>query len=596
MKKKPLFPISVRRLVMIFCLPFVLLLCYACIYLYKTSQKELSMLVQKNAFSIMEQVEDTINEKLSLSETLPNVLTTSSYFYDIKKNIANNQPVISPEDYRDFSNSVYDFLLLHSAYFDSAFFYLDDYTILLYRSNSNKQLYRSRFNFKEYKDYFDIHSLIWTNIDSVDYPYTLYQAEFAKNGLIEVLGNETTDTHGVLFLEINDDLFLSSLTNSKVTPSSCITLVYNGKIQYTSSDLFGCDTLENLSSKEQETLRNKIETTDSMISYEHEGNYYIYYPLELNNMGILAVIPLKEMYLNYQNFSNAVIPFIVILVTICIILYFAITHIITKPILSLVRQLESVNTDFDQINYPDSGGTEIYLICDSINHFIVHIKTLMKNLELEMIAKQNAELQALYFQINPHFLYNALDCIHQLCSWGDVEKATTMVNQLATFYRIGVSKGNVIIPLSDEITHIQMYLSILKTRFEDFQYKIEISEECKQASVTKLILQPIVENAVYHGLRPYRTDGTVTITAKKEEKDLILTVTDNGGGIADNLLSSIQDSLLHTMDEKAPQIYGIKNVHDRIFLTYGAPYGLTINSTMDLGTTVTIRLPYQIIS
>ena len=597
MKKKSSFTISIRNLVMIFCLPFVLLILFACTYLYSISQKEITSLIRANAITIVEQVGDTLNEKVDTLNTLPNSITTSSYYYGMRKSINENEneTAISPSDYRDFSNSVYNFLILHSNYFESAFFFLDDYTITLYRSNSGKQLFKTSFDFEKYKDNYASYTLNWITLDSNDYPYTLYEGNFSQNGLMELLGSKDSNTHGVLFLEINDDIFTSSLVNSKITASSCVTLVNNGKIQYSSSNLFGCDTLERLTQKEHDTLATQIThvPSDSTISYEYADNYYIYKPLNSQGMGVLAVIPTAEMYLNYHNFSNAVIPFIVLLITFCLILYFVITHIMTLPILSLVEQLKFISMNHLETPVHTKGGKEIHLICDSINNLITQVKLLMKNLEVEMLAKQTAELQILYFQINPHFLYNTLDCIHQLCDLGEVEKAGTMLDQLATFYRIGVSKGMVQIPLKEEITHIKMYLEILKTRFEDFQYSITFPDEYNDCPVIKLILQPIVENAVYHGIRPYRTDGCVSISVTNEESDLLLIVSDDGGGIPDNILADIQTSLSTPMDEKSPQIYGIKNVHDRIHLTYGFPYGLTVESVIDEGTVVTLRLPYK---
>ena len=111
-----------------------------------------------------------------------------------------------------------------------------------------------------------------------------------------------------------------------------------------------------------------------------------------------------------------------------------------------------------------------------------------------------------------------------------------------------------------------------------------------------MTLQPIVENAVYHGLRPCRTDGTIRISAEKEGSCLLIRISDDGGGIPDRLLEDIRASLYCSMSEKPAHIYGIKNVHDRLQLTYGFGYGLTIDSVLEEGTTVTLRIPYQALS
>ena len=329
------------------------------------------------------------------------------------------------------------------------------------------------------------------------------------------------------------------------------------------------------------------------ITRELGDNYIIYRPLAYENMGVLAVIPMDEMYMNYRRFSSLAIKFSFLLLTVCLAVYFTVTHLLTRPISSLVDQLNYVSENHLDTVVTASGGQEISRICEGINHMIGRLKLLMKNLEIEMLTRQEAELQALYFQINPHFLYNALDCVHQLCDLGEVEKAGQMVDQLATFYRIGVSKGMVQIPLKDELTHVEMYLAILKTRFEDFQYEIAVPEEFWDCSIIKLVLQPIVENAVYHGLRPCRTDGTITISARHEGCCLLICVHDDGGGIPDRLLADIRASLGCSMSEKPANVYGIKNVHDRLQLTYGCGYGVSIDSVLEEGTTVTLRIPFR---
>ena len=148
------------------------------------------------------------------------------------------------------------------------------------------------------------------------------------------------------------------------------------------------------------------------------------------------------------------------------------------------------------------------------------IRTLTLSMEKEMKAKQVTQLQFLFAQINPHFLYNTLDCIRELCHARENEKAEEMLDQLAVFYRIGVSKGRSFITLKDELLHSSMYLAILKTRFEDFQFEISLPEELENCLTLRMILQPLIENAVYHGIRPCRLDGTIRLDVKRDGKYL----------------------------------------------------------------------------
>lgn len=580
---------------LLFCLPFVLLVLLSCSYFYRTGKEEITGLIQANASAIVAQTADTLEQKITTVNNLPTAITASSYYYKLRKNIMADRDPISASDYRAFSNAIHDFLAMNSAYFDSVFLYLDDYTVTMFRSNSGEQLRRPDLTYSDFQGQFEPYSLHWITSDSPLYPYHTLSGSLPANGLFELLGAPGSKVHGVLAFGINDELFTSSLVNCKITASSCVTLVRDGKLQFASSDLFGTATLEALSGSELTAIRALASDAAPKTSITRElgDNYIIYRPLAYENMGVLAVIPMDEMYMNYRRFSSLAIKFSFLLLTVCLAVYFTVTHLLTRPISSLVAQLNYVSENHLDTVVTASGGKEISRICEGINHMIGRLKLLMKNLEIEMLTRQEAELQALYFQINPHFLYNALDCVHQLCDLGEVEKAGQMVDQLATFYRIGVSKGMVQIPLKDELTHVEMYLAILKTRFEDFQYEIAVPKEFWDCSIIKLVLQPIVENAVYHGLRPCRTDGTITISARHEGCCLLICVHDDGGGIPDRLLADIRASLDCSMSEKPANVYGIKNVHDRLQLTYGCGYGVSIDSVLEEGTTVTLRIPFR---
>lgn len=171
-----------------------------------------------------------------------------------------------------------------------------------------------------------------------------------------------------------------------------------------------------------------------------------------------------------------------------------------------------------------------------------------------------------------------------------------MIDQLAAFYRIGVSKGKSYITIEDELRHITSYLSILQTRFEDFQFRVEVPEELKYCYTLRMILQPIVENAVYHGIRPYKTDGIVEIIVRKEEELIAFHVKDDGGGIAEDVLEGICKSLdepICEYTEKSYGVYGIKNVQDRIQLAYGKQYKIQIETEPDCGTEIIVSIPYK---
>ena len=220
----------------------------------------------------------------------------------------------------------------------------------------------------------------------------------------------------------------------------------------------------------------------------------------------------------------------------------------------------------------------------------------LSDLDYQRRLRKRAELRALQNQVNPHFLYNTLDCIKTLCSCNENDLAEEMLDQLVIFYRIGVSKGKSFIPLREELKHIRAYLSILQIRFDDFRFEIHMEEGLEQCVTLRMMLQPIVENALYHGIRPYRTDGTIYVDAVKKEDMVELHVKDDGGGMPEDVLEKINRSLQEPIcdySEKSYNVYGLKNVQDRIQIAYGKNYKIRIETEEDCGTEVIVTIPYE---
>ena len=220
---------------------------------------------------------------------------------------------------------------------------------------------------------------------------------------------------------------------------------------------------------------------------------------------------------------------------------------------------------------------------------MVRIRDLTSKLVDERDAQRKSELKALQNQINPHFLYNTLDSIIFMIEKNENEKAEQMIVALSKFFRISISRGKNIIPLKDEIEHVKNYLLIQKIRFGDqFSYSINVEETLYKYYVIKLILQPIVENAIEHGLDEYSNDGKIEIDGKEDEEFIILSIKDNGFGISEEKLKEIEDSF---HDKNIHKGVGLQNVYQRIKIYYGEKADIKINSVIDEGTTIFIYIP-----
>jgi len=195
-------------------------------------------------------------------------------------------------------------------------------------------------------------------------------------------------------------------------------------------------------------------------------------------------------------------------------------------------------------------------------------------------------------QIKPHFLYNTLDTIHWMAQERGAQDIVDIVAALANLFRIGLSKGKELITVREEIEHVKSYLLIQKARYEDkLDYDIHFNENVLEYSVLKLVLQPLVENAIYHGLHARRGNGKITITAQIQDNKLYFCVSDNGLGIAVEKMKEIEALLHSNKVEALSTSFGIFNVNERIRLSFGAEFGLKFTSTYGEGTKVEVWHP-----
>lgn len=219
---------------------------------------------------------------------------------------------------------------------------------------------------------------------------------------------------------------------------------------------------------------------------------------------------------------------------------------------------------------------------------------LMEDIVAEHESKRKSEFDTLQSQINPHFLYNTLDIIVWMIENEQKQEAVKIVTALARFFRISLSKGKSIITVRDELEHVRNYLMIQQMRFKNkFVYEIDAEEEVLDLVSLKLMLQPLVENAIYHGMEFMDGDGEICVKVYREAEDLWFRISDNGLGMTQEQVKSLLGEKKHVSSRRGSGI-GVKNVNERIRLYFGADYGLTIQSEPDEGTIISIRLPAQI--
>ncbi len=260
---------------------------------------------------------------------------------------------------------------------------------------------------------------------------------------------------------------------------------------------------------------------------------------------------------------------------------------VTRPIRHLENKMKKVEAGDLNVTITEKGFREIRSVSSAFNHMLHRIRALMAQVVEEQEKKRLHELNALQAQINPHFLYNTLDSIVWMEERGRSQEAITMVLSLAKLFRISISKGRRFISVREELEHVRNYLVIQKMRFKDkFTYQLTAQETLLNERTVKLIVQPLVENCINHAIDEAQgKELHISIDVREDGPDLLFTVADDGIGIQEDLLPT----LLSTYAGETG--IGLKNVHERIQLTYGRAYGLTIQSVEDQGTTITLRIP-----
>lgn len=332
-----------------------------------------------------------------------------------------------------------------------------------------------------------------------------------------------------------------------------------------------------------EMLDNNIYVLTELI--QDDIQYYIYY--QTRSMNSLKV----QLNAQVERFS-LVFGMILALILIFVLLICAQTVSgIVRPIERL-RQVtgEVAHGDFGARAQP-SGPTEIADLAGSVNDMTVHLEAMVSKIKEDERKMRHAELRLLQEQINPHFLYNTLDTIVWLIESDSADEAVDMVVSLSQFFRLVLSHGAEYISIRDEEQHIKSYLKIQQARYHDIlDYEICMDPEIYPHKILKMTLQPLVENALYHGIKYKRAKGKITITGRMQETCIVLKVQDNGVGMEPEKLLRLRREIERPCKDTEGG-FGLANVNERIRMYFGSGYGMQIESAPGEGTTVTVTIP-----
>lgn len=332
-------------------------------------------------------------------------------------------------------------------------------------------------------------------------------------------------------------------------------------------------------------------------SYTNRDRYYMTATSALTGWHVVSVLHESDIITDWRYVR---VSYSLIGLVLFIVVGLATNRIssgITKPVRMLQEIMQSVDTgEFRLVGRLDATD-EIRELAREYDIMVGRIRELMAANMREQELKRKSDLKALQAQINPHFLYNTLDSIIWMGEMGQNREVVQMTSALSKLFRISISKGRELIPIADEIAHVQSYLTIQEMRYrEKFEYLIDISPAIYQETILKITLQPLVENAIYHGIKEVDYKGQIEIIGRLEGDEILLEVRDNGRGMTPEELASLRQSIDSSSDTwpgAGRHGMGVKNVHERIKIYFGRDYGLRIESAPGEGTSLLVRIPTE---
>lgn len=398
---------------------------------------------------------------------------------------------------------------------------------------------------------------------------------------------------GVLLVDMNYSSIerLLQKANTKADDTYCYLMDSNGEIIYHPKQKLIYNNLY------EENNITAISYDDGSVEEEFHGEKRIVTIKTVSYTGwkLVRVVPMSVFEMGISDMRLVVILFVALAMLMIIVINQLVSARIAMPLKKLndsVKDWESGNMN------PDiyvGGSLEVEHLGMTLRSTVDQLRQLMDDIVKEQEKKRKSELDALQSQINPHFLYNTLDSIVWMIEGERYQDAVFMITQLASLFRISLSRGKTIISIADEIKHAKNYMNIQKVRYKNsFSVEFDIDEEIMECCTVKLVIQPLLENAIYYGVEGMDGDGEIKVKGYRKDQDIYIEVSDNGFGMPQDVVGA-----LLTENERVPKKgsgVGLINVYNRIRLRFGNAYRLEIESIPDEGTIVRIHLPYVIYS
>ncbi len=581
---------NLRLLLLLVLFPLLLLSIFGFFYYNTILEKEISI----TTLNAVQRVRDTIDTIISDTDKKINSIVSDDYvnlFFYV------NDASLSPSNKIQRANNIQRLMnsyILSSDYIDSIYIYseVNDYILSSRGSNVPK-----RFNDNEWIDKYNINRNI--------FDYCVYTRQlnyiFDNNNIhyfISVLKASQTynQKNGIVVVNI-DIKKLNSLMNNIIGLVADDFFIINDKDEIVYSNNYE---LLNKKYKDIPHITNvNLDTLNSPVFYKSNGINKVMTSVnsKYNNWTFVSIVPIKHYENNIYYVKSFIFIMLLLVFIITIVLSFVISIKIYQPINNIVSVIENPD-EWVNLNTKKSirNSDEYSYITQNVLKTYVSNKQMEEKLVNHLSLLKKAQTIALQSQINPHFLFNTLGAIKLMTmslTKGE-NHASIMIALLADLFMLSMDTKDHLVPIKKEIQHANTYIKLLQIRYKNkFEVVWDIDEIISENMIVKLSFQPLIENAIYHGIKPLRSKGIITIKGYIHKEFVVIELTDNGVGMTTETVNSLNRSLSEDYIKESAHI-GLSNVNQRIKLIFGDEYGITIKSELGKGTKISMIVPYTI--
>ncbi|WP_217266681.1 sensor histidine kinase [Paenibacillus tianmuensis] len=529
---------------------------------------------------------DVVNLTDSIRQVSDSISANPNIREYLRRPVTDDDFQQSMEDFRKINDIIQSFPYKQEVFkirifFDTPIFYSSNKVNLLGMEQAASAPW--------YKDVNDRNGkIVWTST----YPYKFYHA-WQENiiSCVRVLNDlkQLDKRLGYVSIDLKErDIFKILEATEEVVNGRLFIVNGSGAIlsnrdsALTGKSIYTMKGFEHLSLDEKNFVRTDVMGKNSLVQVKN---------IESLDMNIVSIISMESISEKNVIIMKFLLQSFALILLVSILLAVLLSKNVTGRVLQLIEYVRRVDIEDDDYELKVEHNDELSSLMISFNKMVARNRTLIKEVYQEKVSKKEAELRALQAQINPHFLYNTMDTINWMALKYKARDIMHMTQLLSRFYRLSLNGGRDIVHIEDEIEHIKTYIDIQKNRFEDdIEAYFDICPELYRYSTIKLLLQPIVENAIFHGIQKKPDQkGVIRIIGFKDDQIIKLRIIDDGAGMDRETVAKLEAGLIEADNHSGS--YGLKNITQRIKLYFGEEYGIKIDSEPEKGTCVELFFP-----